>query len=445
MTTKRAPLEGGNTTDMQSIQEALNHINPVDLNYDTWVRVGMALRSAGCTCGTWETWSSQDPERFHDGECEKKWDSFNSDGVGIATLFYLAKQGGWSPRDNCNDTRNLPDCSEFIRAISAQPKTPEEQLSTYLSSAFEPADQIRVVGNAYVDENGRLCFTKGTTRPRNDWMKILKNGGVDAVGPFNEFGGWCAVNPLDGKGVKAGNVTRFKHTLIECDEIPVDEQERLIRELKLPVTTLVHSGGKSIHALVRVDASNRQEYDERVKRLHEICKDARFNVDPACKDPGRLTRLPGVLRDCVLQRLLDTYIGCESWDSWIRHLEAPGVKFIPTKIAGSGPMPPPLFKNGPIPGALGLFIGEDGIGKGYVILDLLVSCVLGRPVNLQTICSQGKPMRVLYLCYEDMCPVLEWRLVRICEEAEISPELWRDAERQGLLTVKALPRQPEEE
>jgi len=436
MTIHKMVRERNTPIDRERVENALDRINPVELDYDTWLRVGMALKSAGCACADWERWSERDPQRFQEGECRRKWDGFHGEGVGIGTLFALARP--WEGTVSGAPPGRPAPGKHPAHGADAQ----DRQLAVFLRALFEANDIVRIVSKTYLN-NGRTAFTRGSdAHTRDALLARISRGGVNALGPFGPAGGWCAANPLDGKGVKAANVARFRHTLVESDALPVEEQERLIRALKLPVTTLVHSGGKSIHALVRVDAANRQEFDGRVKRLHEICNKAGLKVDPACKDPGRLTRLPGVLRNGTPQRLLAAHIGCDSWDAWIKAHEAPGTVFTPTRIAGSGPMPEPLFHNGPIPGALGLFIGEDGIGKGWLTLDLLLSCVLGRTVNLHTLGYRGSPMRVVYLCYEDMCPVLEWRLDRICERADIDPGLWRRAESAGLLTVKALPRQP---
>ena len=71
-----------------------------------------------------------------------------------------------------------------------------------------------------------------------------------------EAGAWIRFNPVDGSGVKNENVTRFTYALVESDTLPIAEQDILFRKLELPIAALVHSGGKSLHAIVRVDAEN---------------------------------------------------------------------------------------------------------------------------------------------------------------------------------------------
>ena len=38
--------------------------------------------------------------------------------------------------------------------------------------------------------------------------------------------------------------------------MPIAEQNAVLRELELPIACLVHSGGKSLHAIVRIEAND---------------------------------------------------------------------------------------------------------------------------------------------------------------------------------------------
>lgn len=104
-------------------------------------------------------------------------------------------------------------------------------------------------------------------------------------------------------------------------------------------------------------------------------------------------------------------------------------------IADAPSLPEPLFTHGPAPGGFGLIIGTDGIGKGWLTLDLLLGCALARPMNIPAFRRHGTPLRVTYLCYEDDPRVLRWRLDRVCERAGVPPQAWRDAEQDGRLHI----------
>ena len=103
--------------------------------------------------------------------------------------------------------------------------------------------------------------------------------------------------------------------------LPKEEQERIYRKYELPITCLVDSAGKSVHALVRIDAPNEQEYRNRVNYLFRFLEQHGFPVDNANKNPSRLSRMPGATRNGVTQELLATHIGKHTWSEWLEYAE----------------------------------------------------------------------------------------------------------------------------
>lgn len=78
------------------IREALSFIGPDDR--DTWVRCAMALKSELGDEGfaIWDLWSQQS-DRYKPADARSVWRSVKAGGgVGIGTLFALAKQSGWT-------------------------------------------------------------------------------------------------------------------------------------------------------------------------------------------------------------------------------------------------------------------------------------------------------------------------------------------------------------
>ncbi|WP_244329377.1 DUF3987 domain-containing protein [Tolypothrix sp. PCC 7910] len=75
----------------------LNAIPPTE-DYDTWIKVGMALHSVSQDLLTeWDDWS-RGASNYDENACAKHWKSFKSGkGVGLGTLGLLAKQNGWQP------------------------------------------------------------------------------------------------------------------------------------------------------------------------------------------------------------------------------------------------------------------------------------------------------------------------------------------------------------
>ena len=77
----------------KDLQEALAFLRPGMLTYDEWVRVGMALKDGGFSCDVWDRWSATDADRYHKGECARKWESFHGSGtpVTVSSIFALAR------------------------------------------------------------------------------------------------------------------------------------------------------------------------------------------------------------------------------------------------------------------------------------------------------------------------------------------------------------------
>lgn len=328
----------------RNLLELLEHINPALLDYQEWVNVGMALKHEGYTASDWDNWSKND-SRYHPGECFKKWETFagTSTPVTGGTIYQLAVDQGWSPpHKSYDDGRGELDWDSTIkydndyRIIDKdwvegqefhEPTTwnPVSEITKYLEILFDSTENIGYVTETW-EKDGKHLPTKGAfDRTAGQLIQELNrcNGDLGAVfGDYKEeAGAWIRFNPLDGKGVKNDNVTDYRYALVESDNMDLAKQNAIIRELELPVACLVYSGGKSIHAIVRVDAGSYYEYRKRVDYLYSICKKNGLNVDSQNKNPSRLSRMPGIVRNGHKQFLIDTNIGKANWEEWFKHIE----------------------------------------------------------------------------------------------------------------------------
>lgn len=328
---------------MEDLKELLKYIDPSKLDYNGWIQVGMALKHEGYYCSDWDEWSRLDTGRYHDGECFLKWDSFNEESMGVVTggtIVHMAQEQGWMPQRKNDDDRGTPlDWDSLISADSTpvidtawverepltEPKSwkPYEDLIKYLSALFESDEMVGYVNESFQADNGRY-IPKGkghygrTAGELISELERYKNV-EDVIGTTEPEGGaWIRFNPLDGNGIRDINVTSYRYALVECDELDIAKQNALIRELELPVAAMVYSGKKSIHAIVKVNASNYHEYKDRVNTLFDICKKNGLNIDTQNKNPSRLSRIPGVMRGDKKQYLIDTNIGKSDWDEWMQ-------------------------------------------------------------------------------------------------------------------------------
>lgn len=100
-------------------------------------------------------------------------------------------------------------------------------------------------------------------------------------------------HPLPGRRHSAC-CTRFPYAVLESDAIPPAQWLRILVQLHDPIAAVYTSGGKSIHALIRVDAPTKDAFD--IARKNLIARLAPIGADPAAITAVRLTRLPGCIR-----------------------------------------------------------------------------------------------------------------------------------------------------
>ena len=76
--------------------DTLRHIDAFD--YDRWLEVGMAIKSAGLSMSVWEDWSSTAPN-FETGACQAKWDSFKKSGKSWGSVVHWAQEAQKKAKD----------------------------------------------------------------------------------------------------------------------------------------------------------------------------------------------------------------------------------------------------------------------------------------------------------------------------------------------------------
>ncbi len=287
----------------RNILSALKSINVAEVDRATWISVGMALKEEGYPCSIWDDWSKNDP-RYHAGECEKKWAGFNGTGKPVkgGTIVQMAKERGWMPCAEgamaWDDTIEYDGNDGFNGFAPPDAWNPTADLISYLELLFDPNDRVGyVTGDVWQDSEGKWVPSKGVyDRTAGELIASLKKHSDDigaTVGDWKpEVGGWIRFNPLDGEGVKNENVTKFKYALVESDTLPIAEQDILFRKLELPIAALVHSGGKSLHAIVHVDAEDYEEYRKRVEFLYDFLTGNR-SVGPHARLVPRSLARPG--------------------------------------------------------------------------------------------------------------------------------------------------------
>lgn len=390
---------------MNDIINALNYIDPAALTYQEWVNVGMALKHEGCSVSVWDNWSRAD-NRYHNGECEKKWESFNGASAPVtgATVFQMARQNGYRPE--IGHEMSWDDVISYDgEEPSVEPQESVSQIITYIETLFEANENVGYVTESWKKDDRYLPNKGHCDRTAGQLIEALSkcNGDIGAVfGDYNkEAGAWIRFNPLDGKGVKNENVTDYRYTLVECDNMELSKQREIIDQLQLPVACLVYSGKKSIHAIVHVDANSKEEYRKRVEYIYSVCQRAGLSVDIQNKNPSRLSRMPGVLRNGKMQELLAVNIGLKSFDEWKEFTEAenddlPDEDNLADVWDSLPELAPPLIDGVLRQGHKMLIAGPSKAGKSFALIELCIAVAEGLSW-FGWKCTQGK---ILYVNLE---------------------------------------------
>lgn len=400
-----------------NLTEILEYIDPSTCSYQEWINVGMALKHEGYTVSDWDMWSMKDVNRYHSGECAKKWTTFqgSSAPVTAGTIIQMAKENGyhyenvsaeldWDSEIGSKDELVVVDRNWLERSEIHIPEqwNPTEQIITYLETLFEPDENVGYVTESW-EHDGKFLPSKGCyDRTAGQLIKELYQckGDIGSVlGDYNsEVGAWIRFNPLDGKGVKNENVTEFRYALVESDTMDISAQKAIITELELPVAALVYSGKKSLHAIVKIDASTYEEYKKRVDYLYNVCNKNGLKLDIQNRNPSRLSRMPGVMRNGKKQYLLDTNIGKENWNEWREWIESvnddlPDPESMADVWDNLPELAPPLIDGVLRQGHKMLIAGPSKAGKSYALIELCCAIAEGKKW-LEWNCTQGRVMYV---------------------------------------------------
>lgn len=400
-----------------NLTEILEYIDPSTCSYQEWINVGMALKHEGYTVSDWDMWSMKDVNRYHSGECAKKWATFQGSSAPVTggTIIQMAKENGyhyenvsaeldWDSEIGSKDELVVVDRNWLERSEIHIPEqwNPTEQIITYLETLFEPDENVGYVTESW-EHDGKFLPSKGCyDRTAGQLIKELYQckGDIGSVlGDYNsEVGAWIRFNPLDGKGVKNENVTEFRYALVESDTMDISAQKAIITELELPVAALVYSGQKSLHAIVKIDASTYEEYKKRVDYLYNVCNKNGLKLDIQNRNPSRLSRMPGIMRNGKKQYLLDTNIGKENWNEWREWIESvnddlPDPESMADVWDNLPSLAPPLIDGVLRQGHKMLIAGPSKAGKSYALIELCCAIAEGKKW-LEWNCTQGRVMYV---------------------------------------------------
>lgn len=174
-----------------------------------------------------------------------------------------------------------------------------------LTAMFKPDDLI-LIGT--MKRGVDAC----NLRPMSEWLTDSRLTAFEQV----------KINPFTGKEEIGSNgkksrllekcVARFPLMLLEFDGLPLQDQCRFwagMIEREMPIVSIVYSGGKSLHGVLRVGAANASIWAERceqAKALFCADPDEKYRADIQAMRPAVAVRLAGSIRQDTKreQRLL---------------------------------------------------------------------------------------------------------------------------------------------
>lgn len=289
-----------------------------------------------------------------------------------------------------------PESPPQAPRATAAPIEPGKGFGALLEAAFKPGEFVAVVDSVR-NEDRSWSPGRSDNRTVERWKESTGRLEI-AKQMIGEAGAYIILNPMSGdRGQKDADVAAFRHVLVEFDAKPdaakgetlesmKTHQRRLVEDSMLPVTAIIDSGGKSIHAWVRVDAADRSEWDARREAAWAAFPEG-TELDRVNKNPSRLSRCPDCFRTLddgtkARQTLLAVKVGAKDWEEWETNHgpdALPEVQSIGVFIATPIPEPPQLIKGLLHRGEKMVLGGGAKCRKSWSLIDLAICVSAGAP------------------------------------------------------------------
>ncbi len=174
----------------------------------------------------------------------------------------------------------------------------------FLMHLFKPGERVFLCSNM-ADREG-MIWERDPDEVSHDPRAL------DAlISPQDGEGAWFLCNPVSGEWLSnerltsAGNpngmtlrseesLTDYRYLVLESDEAPTELWIQTLAQLPLPIVSITTSGSRSIHALIRADATNTKEWQDIKQKIAPAL--VTLGADKCALSLVRLTRLPCCFR-----------------------------------------------------------------------------------------------------------------------------------------------------
>lgn len=244
---------------------------------------------------------------------------------------YLVRENDWRPTSTQRKAMGVPTEAEVRKKVEFELQRLKEIAAPYRDAVTGPwlanrssVDPATVTAEKFLEllyPGGKekiLVFEKEFSQGEALWP-------VDPVPTDGKCGIWFLPQPVcgeyrpnpEGKPGPLGEdpapsrrtwrcVDSFRYFVLESDKAPMRDWLGWIVQVPLRIEALYTSGSRSIHALIRVDARTKEEWDETKRRMMPfLVASLMCGADRGTWSAVRLSRLPGCLRRGKMVPVLD--------------------------------------------------------------------------------------------------------------------------------------------
>jgi hypothetical protein len=235
---------------------------------------------------------------------------------------YLVRENDWKPTAQQRKSMGIPTETEVRKKVEFELERLKKIAAPYRDVVTGPwlanrstVDPSTVSATRFLE----LLYPGGAEKIlvfENEYSQGEALWPVDAVPTDGKCGIWFLPQPVcgeyrpnpEGKPGPNGEepkpsrriwrcVDSFRYFVLESDKAPMRDWLGWIVQVPLRIEALYTSGSRSIHALIRVDARTKEEWDEIKRRMMPfLVASLMCGADRGTWSAVRLSRLPGCLR-----------------------------------------------------------------------------------------------------------------------------------------------------
>lgn len=188
------------------------------------------------------------------------------------------------------------------------PDNPKEQCKAFLNALYKPLDKV-LLGDTYTYKPEELF----TVQEFTDGLQFLQDEHLPELIVMNPLSGATYINSNGNDSVREHTlVSHYQYCLAEFDNpehFPLEKQLKfwagwqMIKDVP-KIKSIVYSGGKSYHVLLKVNLNSYDEWETTVKSQIVQGMFKPLGIDTQNQNPAGFTRLAGGNREGKTQELI---------------------------------------------------------------------------------------------------------------------------------------------